>query len=182
MYTTSLKLPQEMRRQFKKPWGLLLTKDETSGSPEEQVKELYQLRKPTLLISVGDVCTESLWKVDIHPHVVIVDGITLRGNYTINTKPRIPYEEIIVRNPPTTIMKEAWEAICKAAEQASRQNIYTLITVKGEEDLLTLPAVTCCPKNGAVVYGQPNEGIVWMEVTLELKEKVKQVLAQFEPV
>lgn len=180
MHPTSLKLPPDLRKEFKRPWGVLLSNDDPTNPPENQAKTLYHATNPTLLISVGDVCTDSLWKVGLYPHVVIVDGITLRGSYTIKTKPRIKYEEVRVKNPPATIMKQAWEQICMAVNHAIQHARYTLISVIGEEDLLTLPSITCCPTDSVVTYGQPKEGMVWITVTPKLKLKVQHVLSRFE--
>ena len=50
------------------------------------------------------------------------------------------------------------------------------IVVNGEEDLATLPAILYAPLGSAVVYGQPNEGSVLVEVTLEKKEQIKDLM------
>ncbi len=180
MEPRNMKLPQKLRNQFKKPWGNLLRDDDPSRTPEELAKELYQTEQPSILISVGDVCTESLWRVNVHPDIVIIDGITLRDDYKIQHSPQVKYDEKIVENAPATITKEAWITICETITQTMTRNSHVKITVKGEEDLLTLPAILCSPNNGVVTYGQPKEGIVWLKVTPELKEKVHRVLSQFE--
>ena len=50
------------------------------------------------------------------------------------------------------------------------------ITVDGEEDLLVIPACVFAPENSFVMYGQPNEGLVIIRVTPEIKAKVQKIL------
>jgi len=50
------------------------------------------------------------------------------------------------------------------------------IVVDGEEDLATLPAILYAPLGSAVVYGQPNEGSVLVEVTPEKKKHVMDLM------
>ena len=45
------------------------------------------------------------------------------------------------------------------------------ITVFGEEDLLVLPVCIHAPDNSIVLYGQPNEGLVLVEITTEIRNK-----------
>ena len=51
-----------------------------------------------------------------------------------------------------------------------------LITVDGEEDLLVIPACIFAPENSVVMYGQPNEGLVIVTITPELRAKVQKIL------
>jgi len=44
-----------------------------------------------------------------------------------------------------------------------------LVHIKGEEDLLTLPAVLFAPLDSVVCYGQPGKGMVLVKVTEEKK-------------
>jgi len=48
--------------------------------------------------------------------------------------------------------------------------------IDGEEDLAAVALVLVAPLNAAIYYGQPNEGMVEMIVTSELKEKFYRVL------
>lgn len=50
------------------------------------------------------------------------------------------------------------------------------ITVMGEEDLLVLPVCIYAPDNSIVLYGQPNEGLVLVEVSTEIRNKVQTLL------
>ena len=50
------------------------------------------------------------------------------------------------------------------------------ITVDGEEDLLVIPACIYAPDKSVVLYGQPNEGMVIVPVTSEIRNKTKSIL------
>ncbi|TET75859.1 MAG: DUF359 domain-containing protein, partial [Candidatus Heimdallarchaeota archaeon] len=55
-------------------------------------------------------------------------------------------------------------------------DIKIIIKISGEEDLLVLPAIYETPYNSKVLYGQPNEGLVVVTVTEEIKKKVKSLI------
>jgi len=80
--------------------------------------------------------------------------------------------ELTCKNPPGEITEESMQTIQKAfsCERPVR------VIVKGEEDLIVLPACIFAPKNSIVMYGQPNEGLVIIRVTPEIKAKVQKIL------
>jgi len=52
--------------------------------------------------------------------------------------------------------------------------------VNGEEDLLVLPACIFAPENAIVLYGQPNEGLVIVKITPEIRNKAQSLLDLME--
>ena len=52
--------------------------------------------------------------------------------------------------------------------------------VNGEEDLLVLPVCIHAPENAVVLYGQPNEGLVIVIITPEIRNKVQTILDLME--
>ena len=50
------------------------------------------------------------------------------------------------------------------------------IIVNGEEDLLVLPVCIHAPKNSVVLYGQPNKGLVLVQITTEIRNKAQTLL------
>ena len=48
--------------------------------------------------------------------------------------------------------------------------------VDGEEDLLVIPVCLFAPENTIVMYGQPNEGLVIVEITNQVREKVQNIV------
>jgi uncharacterized protein (UPF0218 family) len=45
------------------------------------------------------------------------------------------------------------------------------IIIKGEEDLVALPFLMYSPNDWVICYGQPNEGLVIVQVTEDSKKK-----------
>jgi GTP-dependent dephospho-CoA kinase len=50
------------------------------------------------------------------------------------------------------------------------------VKVQGEEDLLALPLFAMAPKGSAVLYGQPLEGIVLVNITEEKQNQAKDLM------
>ena len=50
------------------------------------------------------------------------------------------------------------------------------VIVDGEEDMLALPIITIAPQETLVLYGQPLEGIVIVNVNHEMQTKAKNLM------
>jgi len=140
----------------------------------KKLGELVEREKPSKIISVGDVVSESMAKRGIFPQVMIVDNrvmresiapIVVEANQTLHLK-----------NPPGTLTDEAWSIMQEALRQGQR----TKVVVDGEEDLLALVAVLCAPENSLVVYGQPREGVVVVKVTEKTKGIMRGIVELME--
>ena len=113
----------------------------------------------------------------MNPQLSITDNKRMRRR--IKTRTFTGKNVVHVKNPRGTITEEAITAIKEALESDERVHII----VDGEEDLLTLIAVLYAPEKSLVVYGQPYEGIVVVEITSEKKAEAKKILKtmkQFE--
>lgn len=166
-------LTPTLREKLKSPLGRLIrgSFDETM----ETLKKWVEKEKPSRIISVGDIVSDNMMRHGISPQVLIIDNKVMREPIT-----PIPIEAdqtLHVRNPPGTLTNEAWSVIQEALKQEQR----TKVLVEGEEDLLTLVAVLCAPENSFVIYGQPYEGIVVVNVTEQKKEMVRQIVEAMEP-
>ncbi|MFW9958833.1 MAG: DUF359 domain-containing protein, partial [Candidatus Odinarchaeota archaeon] len=141
------------------------------GAPERQVVKRIRAESPSLVISVGDVTTATILEEGCTPNVMIVDGITKRGNYERSFSADI---EFLIYNPAAAIYPEAWSTIATAMENEQP----TLINVDGEEDLLGFPAVLLAPEGSIMLYGQPDVGIVWVPVNRENQKLARHLLEQ----
>ncbi|MCS7119704.1 MAG: GTP-dependent dephospho-CoA kinase family protein [Nitrososphaerota archaeon] len=161
-------MTDELRAELKRPLGLLLKNSNTPAV--EKLRDILEAKKPKKLIAVGDRVSRDLLKNGIRPDMVIID-------YKIMREPVDPLDfqaekTFHLENRAGTISEDSWKIIGDAA----RYNGTTKIVVEGEEDLLTLVAVSCSPSGSLVIYGQPREGIVVVEVTDSAKEKVKDII------
>jgi len=165
-------LPPELRRELKSPLGLLI-----KGSFKETSRKLAELldeKKPKKIIAIGDRVSRNMIKNGIALDVAVVDSRVMR-------KPISPLKfeadnTFQASNPPGTLTEEAWTAVEKAVNSPGKSKVM----IKGEEDLLTLVAVLSAPNGSVVVYGQPKEGIVVLEVNEETKRKVRGIIERME--
>jgi len=161
-----LQLPDNLRDQLKNPLGNLIS--DNDPNKENIIKEIST---ESVLITVGDRTTENILQLGLKPQIQIIDGLEKRNQRivpaddTINTN-------LSCRNPPGEITEESMQVIQKAFSCESPVRI----TVDGEEDLLVLPACIFAPKYSVVMYGQPNEGLVIVQVTPEILAKIQKIL------
>lgn len=121
------------------------------------------------IISVGDQATKNLLERGISPMLGIVDYMIQRQpvGYTYSSFKLV----LKAKNPPGKITPQAWEAVSKALK---KQNV--LLEIEGEEDLLVLPVMALAGKGALIFYGQPEDGLVLVEMTKKSKEYAKTLL------
>ncbi len=164
-----MKLPEEKRHIFKEPLGRLFRKT------EEAFDYLRSLDYEDI-ITVGDVVSAKFLKNGFEPDMMIVDFATERspaGDEDIEEIKKYAVPKVEVRNPAGYITDELWNQIENADKPVK-------IVVDGEEDLATLPASLTASIGSVVVYGQPQEGMVLIEVTEEKKEEFQEYLHLME--
>lgn len=164
-----LELPDEVRPLLKRPLGQLFP---DVAAAIERLRQLH----PPRLITVGDVVAAELLEAGIMPDVVVVDMKVMRLPVDEKTRRAVEaFEATVVRvkNQAGSITPELREAL-EAAKPPLK------IVVEGEEDLATLPAVLSAPLGSAVIYGQPGEGLVLVEVTEPKRREFEMLLKQFK--
>ena len=161
-------LPEDKRQYFKQPLGVLYR-------TEKEIKQIIMAFKENTsipkIISVGDVTTHLLIDHLLIPDLAIIDDRIQRMESKIVPLDSFRVEE--VKNPSGTITKESWKTIHNSLGIYENKII---IKITGEEDLLVLPVILEAPLNSKILYGQPNEGLVVVTVTEEIKEKVQRLL------
>jgi uncharacterized protein (UPF0218 family) len=183
------KATEEIRHRFARPWGTLVPvvdgdKDQTAKKVFTLIQEKCSGKTPTI-IAIGDVVTDSFCAAKIPLQIAIIDGKTKRGFFSGKTCAFEAFKTI--KNPAGEITEEAWMVV----KEVITKTISTLISVDGEEDLLVVPAVMEALKNTFILYGQPPttdadppipEGVVFLEVTPQMKTKVKDLLKKFKTI
>ena len=160
-----MKLPDSLRDQFKTPLGILLS----IGQDNKENIEKYLSNNP-YLITVGDKTTEKMINFGLIPSLQIIDGFEKRQKRDL---PKLGNAtELKIDNPAAEITLESIEIIKKAFSMTAPVRI----TVMGEEDLLVLPVCIHAPDNSIVLYGQPNEGLVLVEISTEIRNKAQTLL------
>ena len=165
----TLLVPERVRPKLQRPLGKLFP------SLSKVIEEIRKLR-PSRLISIGDRVTSDLLGSGIRPDIAVVDLVVMRSS--ANEEIRRAIESFAVpvvriKNPVGNITPELWSALEKARPPLK-------IIVQGEEDLATIPAVLTAPLGSVVVYGQPKEGVVLVEVTEKKRDEFKALLNEFK--
>lgn len=169
-----LNLPPRLRELLRKPLGTIIEGEERFASfTAEKAYRTIQKRDPVQTILVGDIVSDSLLAVGLKPDLIIRDNRSRRKDLAFRSK-----STNTISNPPGTIKQEAVRAIYRALTDSSKKT--KKITIKGEEDLLALPAILLAPLSSVVVYGQADMGIIVIPVTEEKKEQVSGIVKQFE--
>jgi len=161
-----LQLPDDLRDQLKNPLGNLVS--DNDPNKENIIKKIPA---ESVIITVGDRTTENMLQLGLKPQIQIIDGLEKRNQRTVPVDDTIN-TNLSCKNPPGEITEESIQVIQKAFSCESPVRI----TVDGEEDLLVLPVCIHAPKNSIVMYGQPNEGLVIVTITPEIRAKVQKIL------
>jgi len=182
-------LPEDLRQEFKKPIGELFP--DGSKNHEEGVVEFakrylgagfcviggkeYQPK----IIAVGDAVTAALINLGIFPDISIVD-FKIRRIPVYKNVAELGLRDIKVHekavNAAGTINIDAFQKLNSLIKNEVRRAV---LQIDGEDDLLTLCACYLSPLNYLIVYGQPDAGIVVIEVTEAIKQKARNQLKQF---
>ena len=155
---------------MKNPLGVLLPEKDTS---KKNIQKFIE--KNSFVITVGDRTTQKMMEFDMMPSVQIIDGQEKRIKRSLPENSEI-FTLLTCINPPAEITTQSINTIKKAFKSQTPVRI----TVKGEEDLLVLPVCIFAPQNSIVMYGQPNEGLVIVKVTPEIRNKTQKLLELME--
>lgn len=160
-----LRLPDELRGAFKDPMGPVFT---------DAADLLDRAGEP--LIAVGDVVTYHLREAGRVPDLAVVDGYTERERADEEIREAVVDGDVTVENPAATLTAGLLSALRERLDAGSPQTI----VVEGEEDLATVPAVLVAPDGASVVYGQPGEGMVLVDVDAETRERMADLFGRLD--
>ncbi|SDA40681.1 GTP-dependent dephospho-CoA kinase family protein [Methanobrevibacter millerae] len=153
MLRLDAELNKDIIAELKKPLGQLYPDFEDA---------IERIKSSEFLISVGDATFTNLINHDIYPNLGIIDNLVQRKNYDHDV---IHTENILkANNPAGTITEDLWETIGKALRLCDSGECY-VIDVAGEEDLAVLPCILMAREDATILYGQPNEGLVVLNVS-----------------
>lgn len=153
-------LPDKYRIEFSQPKGMVLT-----GTPEENSKLIQKKSffKDKPIIVIGDIVAETILRSGLKPLLTVVDYKTKRTIKRGNIISLKVAEKYRVVNPPGMVSLEALNVLKNALANGNIQ-APILVEVVGEEDLLVLPSILYSKDNTVIIYGQPDKGMVIVEV------------------
>jgi len=158
-------LPEQERHLFRQPFGTLYP----------SLDPVFPLLEGKVFFSVGDVVTDYLLRAGYPPAVAVIDGQTMRRPH--EGVDVAAFQVIYVKNPAGCISPDLTQAAHDAV-----QALKTVVQVDGEEDLAVLPLALAAPDGSLILYGQPGEGVVVLEISPSVKEQAQSLLDRFEPV
>lgn len=158
-----LRLPDEFRDLFKRPFGILFA----------TIDEVIPHLSGRTVCTVGDVVTDSLLSRGIYPDIAIIDGYTMRSPF-LKTPLYVGARTINVANPAGMITDELISGLQDAVSDTP-----ALVFVDGEEDLAVIPLVLAASDGTVILYGQPNEGVVFRLVDEDARMEARKLLTFF---
>ena len=160
-----MRLPENLRDQLKKPLGILILDHNVT---KENISK--NIPKGAFVITVGDATTEKMIKFGFDVSLQIVDSLEKRSKRDL---PEGKVETVLsCKNPAAEITEESISVIRKAFGMAPPVRI----VVDGEEDMLVLPVAVYAPEGSVILYGQPNEGLVIVQITEEVRNKASSIM------
>ena len=162
--TVIAELPAAHREKFKDPLGEIWT---DTASLLESIE--------STVITIGDVVSYHSYEAGRTPDVAVVDGRTKRTSVDPAieaTIERADVNRLTAVNPPGTLTVSLIEAL----EAAIDEEAAVQIIVDGEEDLAAIPAILLAPDGSAVLYGQPDEGVVHVTVNADARERAIELI------
>lgn len=155
---SDFEVPEAARVALQNPQGPLVSETDIKGFIPENI------------IAVGDEIVLKLLGLGITPLISVFDHKTQRKELDEGKKAKLGNPDITAKNPAGTISLEAWNALKQLIGTGGR------LFIDGEDDLLALSAFFLAPTGHKILYGQPDEGIVCMEVTDEQKQHYAELL------
>lgn len=156
-----LVVPEEMRKELRKPLGELLQFGD--------FLEKYGKRK---IIAVGDIVTLALLGRGMRPFAAVYDFRSMRSELEKEGREKISSaypSPLVAENPPGKITDE----LEKEAEKISKAG--GALFVEGEEDLAALVFMRISPRDCVIMYGQPGEGVVAVECNEKSRKKAEEL-------
>ncbi|MBD3387660.1 MAG: DUF359 domain-containing protein [Candidatus Altiarchaeales archaeon] len=159
-----MELTPRLREELKKPLGDVVT--ETSKIPVDAP-----------LICVGDTASDTMLSAGYKPKLLVYDGRT--GRHEIGVSETISSYDAVERtvaNPPGKLEEGVFELFREVLDGGGPGRVY----VEGEEDLTALAAIREAAVGSVVVYGQPGEGLVVVDVNEKTKNRVNKIIEDME--
>lgn len=181
-FKKTLILPEYLRKELRKPLGKVF-KDTKS------LLHYINIMEWTMVIAVGDIIVSSLLKEGVKIDIKVIDFKSRKKPIKIRTDPfqkglkGLSFKNF--KNNPGTINFKTAEKLKEIIKNnikgtvPFRDSPYNWFIIDGEEDLLALPAILFAPLGSLVLYGHWQYGVIGVEVTEKIKEKIRRIIGKF---
>lgn len=174
-------LPISLRPTLREPLGDVFAGQITEKKDVmKRIVDTIEKSHPPMVFAIGDIIAGSLWEVGFFPSVAVIDYKSRREALSEVTSYKLQVQSSRkYRNPAGTIEVSAVRRLKSLCEVFLRNNTPQSLVIKGEEDLMVLPAILVAPLSSLVLYGQYGLGVVAVKVTEEKKEEVLELVSRF---
>jgi len=169
-FDKNLKLTENLREEFKKPFGDLLM-DISSLSKD----------KNNLVITVGDITTKIFNEKSLGQNMSVIDfKVARKKKFSNISELGFNGQEKVfkVDNPPGHITSSLFKKLSGIFKSEVRGKV--ILYINGEEDLTVLPLILLSPLNTIIYYGQSGKGVVKVVVSEESKARAYDLMSQFK--
>lgn len=171
LFSQTLILPENERGWFRKPFGTLLVDPESTLLP----------LPPDHIFTVGDVITKYCNRRKIGQILSVIDmKVQRKPSHTTLSQLGFSGDEITFNavNPPAHLTTELTYTLQRVLVDVLGKR-RCVLQVEGEEDLAVLPLTLMAPVGFHIFYGQPNEGVVHLEVSHKTKQEAAVLIEKF---
>lgn len=165
LLTKTVVISPKQRLKLKKPLGKLYKND--------QKHQLIPVLKRSVNIAIGDATCSFCHNEKIPVRSFIFDQYEQRKKLENSIRSHLISTDVIeTENKKGSIAKNIYSTIIKAYQKHQHLQII------GEEDLLVIPAILALPLGTIIIYGQPNQGLVLVKISIKAKNNIKGIITR----
>ncbi len=139
---------------------------------------LVEIEGCKLVITVGDMVSNTLLEKKVTPNIMIFDYKTERESYEpLRAKVEaMGGNTVTVENPAGLITRDLVREVKAAVSRREK----TRMKVEGEEDLAALVCAALAPDGACMIYGLPKKGMVLLRIDGQAREKARSIIYEME--
>jgi GTP-dependent dephospho-CoA kinase len=151
---------------LKEPFGLLIKENEVT-----KTKIYAFINESAKIVTVGDTTTQKFVEFGYTPDLSIIDNKEKRKTKSNNIELQVD-KVIYCENRPGELNIHVMDLIKKITSIKFNK---IQIIIEGEEDLIALPLFMYSPNKWTIFYGQPNEGLVMVEMNNDRRKRARLI-------
>ena len=130
------------------------------------------------LIAVGDVTAKVMLGLDVVPNLALIDGQTKR--IALDDEDTVDLSVFPLRHDAASPAGVLTPNLLAQLEASLRADVPCVLVVDGEEDMAPLYLHLLAPLGAIIVFGMPRQGLMVQRTTLDMKERCRSILNDFE--
>ena len=169
-------LDAHLRERLAKPFGEVMSFEKTAEKLRERGSPAGSARS-ALLIAVGDQIIVNLLQASLTPDIAVYDGICQRKE--------VPREWIMQMQKAAmrdggSVRAPNMPGTINPRMEARVRDLLSIgsgwLEIEGEDDLCSLVVMAYARTGAILLYGQPNAGVVWVEIDEKRQKEAQELL------